>query len=97
MEMIPMAGRPRTMARTVAQLYDRYAAVRDELQRLMPQQYRKATTDSLGQTWQKAVDSLSAADDYFMDLSSFLDFKADKAEERAAQMAPKTAHEGALG
>lgn len=91
-----MAGRPRTMAKRVGQLYERYTAVRDELEKLMPQQYQQGTTDSLGRTWRTAVNSLRAADDYFMDLVSVLDWKAEKAEERAAAMAQATSQAAPL-
>jgi hypothetical protein len=71
------------MAKRVAQLYDAYQKIEDELEKLMPQQYRQSTTDSLGRTWQTAVHGLTAADDYFMDLVSLLEFKARRAAEQA--------------
>ena len=79
-----MAGRPRTMAKRVAQLYEAYAAIAKELERLMPQQYHQATKDPLGRTWQTAVQALEGIDDFFMDLVSELDYKAEKVEKRAA-------------
>ena len=79
-----MAGRPRSMAKRVGQLYDAYSAIRDELEKLIPQQYRESSTDSLGRTWQTAVHALGAADDYLMDLVGELEVKANRADERAA-------------
>lgn len=79
-----MAGRPRMMAKRVGQLYETYSAVAEELQKLMPKQYQKPTTDLLGQTWQHAVATLTGIDDYFFDLVSLLEFKAERAEQRAA-------------
>ena len=89
-----MAGRPRTMAKRVAQLYDAYSVILDELTKLMPQQYSQPTTDSLGRTWQTAVHTLGAANDYFMDLVCVLEFKAERAKERAAASAAIVPAEG---
>ncbi len=86
-----MAGRPRTMAKRVAQLYEAYRAIAEELEKLMPQQYRRPTNDSLGRTWQQAVNSLAQSEDYLSDLASFLEFKAESAEGRAAARAAVTA------
>jgi hypothetical protein len=72
------------MAKRVAQLYEAHCAIAEELDKLMPQQYRQPTNDSLGRTWQTAVNTLAACKDYFSDLTCFLEFKAEKAEERAA-------------
>jgi hypothetical protein len=82
-----MAGRPRMMAKRVAQLYDAYCAIAKELDELMPKQYRQATNDSLGQTWQHATESVAAANDYLCDLASYLSFKAAKAGIDAAEFA----------
>ena len=79
------------MAKRVGQLYERYIAVRDELEELMPEQYRRETADSLGLTWRTAVRALWHADDYFMDLVSNLDYRAQRADERAAAMAQAAA------
>lgn len=88
-----MAGRPRTMAKRVRQLYETYNAIADELEKLMPQQYCEPTTDSLGRTWQTAVNTLATCNDYFSDLAIELEFKAERAEERAAAHAAVVAPE----
>jgi hypothetical protein len=71
------------MARSVHQLLERYFAVNEELQKLMPKQYLEPTNDSLGRTWQIAVEAVSGVSDYLEDLAYFLDFKAAEAEKRA--------------
>jgi hypothetical protein len=87
MEKHVMAGRPRTMAKRVAQLYDAYAAIAAELDELMPLQYREPSADYLGQTWRTATQAVVAADDYLLDLVALLEIKADRAEKRAAAAA----------
>ena len=78
-----MAGRPGTMARRVSQLYDRLCEMEEQLQQLMPQQYEKPTDDKLGKMWQAAVHAVAVADDFFCDLSSYLDYEADQTNQRA--------------
>ncbi len=78
-----MAGRPRTMARRVHQLLERYFAIDEELHALMPKQYLEPTNDTLGKCWQRAVRTTDNAFDELQDLACFLDCKVDEAEKRA--------------
>ncbi len=78
-----MAGRPRTMARRMHQLLERYYAIDAELHALMPKQYLEPTNDTLGKCWQRAVRTTDNAFDELQDLACFLEFKADAAENRA--------------
>lgn len=93
-----MAGRPRTMARRVQRLWERFSAVLEELEQLMPEQYRatdsgqlllkherQPSNDEICQAWREATDKLYEADDRFGDLACCLNYKAKQADERAGR------------
>ena len=71
------------MARRVEQLVERQSALDAELQQLMPKQYVDSTNDTLGECWQRAVESSDRAHEYLLDLWCILECKAERADARA--------------
>jgi hypothetical protein len=93
-----MAGRPRTMARRVKQLLERHEALIEELNKLMPEQYRPVAgvvwdfdetciKDILAGLWPHAVFRLRGAHGNLDELASYLEMKAHEADNRAAAAA----------
>lgn len=81
-EVLPMAGRPRTMARRVNDISFRLNALSAELESLMPEQYQKPSKDELGGAWRAAMNAVANADDLLDDLAAHLEVRAQRADQR---------------
>jgi hypothetical protein len=85
-----MAGRPRTMAKRVARLFERNGTVADELLQLIPDQYRPAkgeawtndTGDLFCTLWRMAYIEVACAHMNLEDLSECLNAKVEVSEKR---------------
>jgi hypothetical protein len=79
------------MVKKVHQLWARLLSIEDEFRKLMPKQYAKNANDPLGNAWKSTAMAIGSAEAHLDDLVTYLDFKAQKADERAqAETLPQT-------